>query len=159
MLSRYSIVVFLVTLTFISCDPGIGVVISNKSRVDRNIRVIYPENFMFSTETINQTIDSLQSYDHTLTDNTISTRDYYRYPLKIPLLSLDTVNRTYSFNLKAKHDVIIERRWPATLPTFGQIFIIDNADTIKLINHGKDFRKRPKLMLGGTWTHTIREDN
>ena len=158
MLNRYSILTFLITLTFISCDPGIGVVISNKSKVGKTIRVIYPENFKLPINTKGRTNDSLQTYDHTLTDNTISTRDYFRYPIKIPLLSLDTVNRTYSFNLKAKHEIIIESRWPASLPTYGQIFIIDNSDTVKLIRHGKDFKKRPKLMLGGSWTYTITDD-
>ena len=155
MLNRNSIVAFLITLTLISCDPGIGVVISNKSKVDKSIRVIYPENFKLPINTKDRTSDSLQTYDHTFTDNTVSARDYYRYPVKIPVLSLDTVNRTYSFNLKAKHEAIIESRWPASFPTFGQIFIIENSDTIRLIRHGKDFKKRPKLMLGGSWTHTI----
>ena len=157
-MKKYSIAVLLINITFISCDPGIGVVISNKSRVDKNIRVIYPATYKFPINTKDRTNDSLQTYDHTLTENTISTRDYYRYPVKVPLLSLDTVNRTYSFNLKARHEVIIESRWPASLPTFGQIFIIDNIDTIKLIRHGKYFKKRPKLILGGSWTHTINDD-
>jgi hypothetical protein len=155
-LKRYFIISILLALTLISCDPGIGVAISNKSGVDRNIRVIYPENFQFPSNTKEHTNDSLQTYDHTLTGNRNS-GDYYNYPGKTPILSSDTVNRSYSFKLKDKHEVIVERRWPASLPTFGQMFIIDNTDTVKLLRRGKDFKKRAKLLLGGTWTHTIAE--
>ena len=158
MLTKYITLILPFSLTLISCDAGIGVVISNKSTVDRNIRVIYPTNFRLPINSKDRTNDSLQTYDHTLTDNTISVRDYYRYPVKIPILLLDTINRTYSFNLKARHEVIIESRWPASLPTFGQLFIIDNTDTIKLVRHGRDFEKRPKLLLRGNWTHTINDD-
>jgi hypothetical protein len=158
MLNRFSVTLLVLAVTFTSCDPGIGVVISNKSRVDKNIRVIYPLNYRLPINTRDRTNDSLKTYDHTQTDNTINARDYYRNPKKIPILLLDTIRRTYSFNLKAKHEVIIESRWPASLPTFGQIIIIDNIDTVKLIRHGKDFEKRPKLLLGGSWTHTINDD-
>jgi hypothetical protein len=158
MLNRYSVILFLLSVIFTSCDPGIGVVISNKSRFDKNIQVTYPSNYRLPINTRDRTNDSLQTYDHTQTDNTINARDYFRYPEKIPILLLDTINRTYSFNLKAKHEVIIESRWPASLPTFGQIFVIDNIDTIKLVRHGKDFKKRPKLLLGGSWIHIITDD-
>ena len=126
--------------------------------VDKNIRVIYPADFKLPINTKDRTNDSLLTYDHTMTDNTISTRDYYRYPVKTAILSLDTFNRTYSFKLKARHEVIIESRWPASVPTYGQIFIIDNSDTVELKRHGKNFKKTPKLILGGSWTYTINDD-
>lgn len=121
MLNRYSVTLFLLAVTFASCDPGIGVVISNKSRLEKNIRVIYPSNYRLPINTRERTNDSLQTYDHTQTNNTINARDYYRYPEKIPILLSDAINRSYSFNLKATHEVIIESRWPASLPTLEQI--------------------------------------
>ncbi len=156
-MSAKSIVFLSICFCFISCDPGIGVVISNRTAVERNIRVIYPEHFSLPVNFNDQTNDSLQSYDLAALDRLKNTADYYKHLVRIPILSLDTVNRTYTFNLKAGHKVIIESRWPSALPTFGQTVIIDNTDTIRLTKKGTDFRKKPKLMLGGTWTFTIIE--
>ncbi len=114
---------------------------------------MYPAHFRLPINRIDRTNDSLLTYDHTLTDNAISTRDYYRYPVKIPILSLDTVNRTYSFNLKANHEVIVESRWSVSTPTYGQMFIIDNLDTVELKKQGKIFKKR-----GGSWTYIINDN-
>ena len=144
------ITVLLLSIKASSCYEPIQVVINNKSRVDKNIRVIYPGHFRLPINRKHGTNDSLLTYDHTLADNAMSTRDYYRYPTKIPVLSFDTNNRTYSFNLKAKHEVIIETRWRASTPTYGQMFIIDNLDTIELKRHEKPFKKK-----GGSWEYTI----
>ena len=48
------------------------------------------------------------------------------------------------------------RLWPASAPTYGQVFIIDNHDTIALQPKSKQFKKRPRLMLGGSWTYAIK---
>jgi hypothetical protein len=77
--------------------------------------------------------------------------------VRMPLLSMDTVARTYSFDLKAGHKIVIESRFPAGAPTYGQLVIIDNTDTAELKKHGKDFRKKPKLVLGGSWIYTIKD--
>ena len=158
MLNRYFLTFLLLLVILGSCDPRIAVVITNKSKVDKNIRVIYPAHFRLPINSKEGTNDSLLAYDHSMTGNYISLRDNYRYPLKIPILLLDTVARTYSFNLKAEHEVIIESRWLTSVPTYGQIFIIENADTIELKRHGKIFKKRPQLLLGGSWTYTINDN-
>ncbi|MDJ1469901.1 hypothetical protein [Xanthocytophaga flava] len=78
-------------------------------------------------------------------------------PIVIPMANWDTVVRTYSFILKANHGAVIESRFLAAFPTFGQVFIINQSDTIKLNKDSKDFIKRPKLFLGGSWTHSIKD--
>ena len=138
------------TLTLSACFEPKQTVIHNRSGADRNIRVLYPAGLTHPYDPITDTPFLLNAYDHTLTENAISSRDYYRYYTRIPIQALDTINRSYTFFLKAKHEVIIEARWSASTPTFGQVFIIDNTDTIYLKRRGKDFKKR-----GGSWTHTI----
>jgi hypothetical protein len=158
MLSRFFIIVFVLTVSCISCVTGIEVVIKNRSQSDKNIRVDYPANLKLPINNISRTNDSLNTYDHTLTANAISTRDYYRYPDKTAIIMLDTINRTYSFNLKPGHDVIIESRWTEhSKPTYGQLFIINNSDTVELIKRGGKFKKSPKLSSGGSWIYTINE--
>ena len=117
MLDRFSIMVFVLTVSCISCMTGSEVVIKNRSHSDKTIRVNYPADLKLPINNVSRTNDSLNTYDHTLTANAISTRDYYRYPGKTAIIMLDTVNRTYSFNLKSGHDVIIESRW--TEPSSG----------------------------------------
>ena len=157
MLNKYFIQFLILLLTLTSCDPRTIVVISNKSKVDKNISVSYPADFSLPINTLGQRNDSLLTYDHTLTHNTINSRDYYRYPVMTAILSLDTINRTYSFNLKADHEVIVESHWPSPAPTYRQIFIIGNLDTVELKRHGKFFKKSPKLSFGGSWTYTIKK--
>jgi hypothetical protein len=149
-----TIVLFLLT---VQSWAQVSVIINNKSGVDRSIRVSYPDNFKIPISESERTNDSLTTYDHTLTANSISTRDYYRYPSKTAILNLDTVTRTYSFILKAKHEVVVEFRNNATKPTFGQIFTIDGLEAIELKKHGKLFIKSPKLLPGGAWTYTIND--
>ena len=143
----------LVTISLYSCDPAIGVAIQNKTSTDKNIKVIYPANFKFPGDS------GTSQYNFCLRDSVktfnLAEKDNYLNPLIVPMLSKDTITRTYLFKLKANHSATVESRFLASLPTFGQIFIIDEIDTIKLERHGKDFIKRPKLLLGGSWTHTI----
>lgn len=154
MLKKYLITLTIFPITFCSLAQ-VSVIINNKSGFDKNITVTYPANFKMPISESERMNDSLTTYDHTLTDNTITVRDYYRYPTKTPILTLDTALRTYSFILKAKHEVVVEFRNKATAPTFGQTFMIDNAGIIELKRHGKDFKKSPKLLPGGSWTYTI----
>jgi hypothetical protein len=137
-------------VSFISCDPAIGVAIANKTNTDKQIKVIYPVNFEFPGD-IEYSFgirDSIKTFNIKIADN-------YLHPFITPRLSWDTILRTYAFNLKANYSAIIENRFLATYPTYGQIFIIDNTDTVELKRHGKIFIKKPKLTLGGTWTYTI----
>ena len=140
----------LVAICLLSCDPAIGVAIANKTATDKEIKVFYPPDFKFPGDTphILGIRDSLETYD-------LAVKDRYLHPVVIPMLLWDTVARTYSFNLRANHEAIVERRFLAVIPTFGQVFLIDHTDTVKLQKHGKDFKKRPKLLFGGTWTHKI----
>ena len=155
MLKRYFITFILFITASISWSQ-VSVIIDNKSKVEKNIRVYYPSNFKMPIDESLGANDSLKTYDHTLTDNTISVRDYYRYPSKTPILSLDTIVRIYSFNLKAKHEVVVEFRQQKNVPTYGQVFIINNVDTIEIKKHGKVFKKEPKLLPGGSWVYTIK---
>jgi hypothetical protein len=152
MTSKTITLLFLTAISFTSCDPGIGLTISNKTSTDKKIKVIYPANFKFpgSTQYSFGIRDSIKTYD-------LNTADNYLHPFVVPRLSWDTIARTYSFDLKANYSATIESRFLATAPTYGQVFIIDNKDTIELKRHGKIFIKKPKLTLGGTWTYTIKD--
>ncbi|MGN6292384.1 MAG: hypothetical protein ACTHMV_06515 [Chitinophagaceae bacterium] len=143
---RNSVLMALVAVLFSSCYYPAQVVIHNKSGTDKNIRVIYPVSHRAIAAG-----DSLSAYDHTLTTNAFSTRDYYRYALKIPLTDIDTVGRTFSFFLKDKHQVIAETSWPVSTLPWGQSFIINDADTVVLKRKSRDFKRK-----GGNWTYTIK---
>src|SRR5689334_10339621 len=132
-------------IIFHSCYYPAQVVLYNESGTDKSICVLYPASHRTITAT-----DSLQAYDHTLTANAITTRDYYRYGLTIPLKNIDTVNRSYSFLLKNKHQVIVESSWPVSTLPWGQSFILNGSDTIVLQRKGKWFKRR-----GATWRFII----
>lgn len=152
MTNRTIIIFILSVVSFTSCDPAIGVAISNKTNTDKQIKVIYPANFKFPGD-IEYSFgirDSIKTYDLNIADN-------YLHPFVVPRLSWDTIARTYEFKLKANHSATIENRFLAADPTYGQLFIIDNKDTVELKRHEKVFKKKPKLTLGGTWTYTITE--
>ena len=153
---NFLVVASIVTVVFYSCDPGIGVVIINKTNADKKIQVIYPPNFKFpgdpgDTHSGFMIRDSIKTFD-------LAERENYLHPIIIPRMAWDSVARTYSFTLKANHEAVVESRFLAGAPTFGQVFIIDHTDTVRLKNHGGDFIKRPKLSLGGSWTHTIKDN-
>jgi hypothetical protein len=142
-------------ISFSSCDPGISVAIYNRTSTDKTIKVIYPPNFKFPGDTGSTRYnfcfrDSVKTLD-------LAVKDNYLHPVIIPMSSIDTTERTYSFTLKANYSATVESRFLVALPTFGQIFIINESDTIELKRNGNDFIKRPKLLLGGSWTHTIKD--
>lgn len=140
------------TICLSSCDPAISVVIANKTNGDKKIKVLYPSGFTFPGD-IPYALgirDSIITYD-------LFDKDSYLHPLAIPKISWDTTARTYSFFLKENRSAIVESRFLAPFPTYGQVFIINDTDTIKLLTHGKDFKKRPKLAFGGIWIHSITE--
>jgi hypothetical protein len=144
----------LLSIAMGSCWEPMQVVINNKSAVDQDIHVKYPPNSRLVIDGIPHVNDTLQAYDHTLTANAISTRDYFRYPVKIAVQSLDTINRTYFIQLKAKHQVVVEARRKASALPWGQLFIMDNTDTVELRRRGGAFKKR-----GGSWTYVIQDTN
>jgi hypothetical protein len=61
------------------------------------------------------------------------------------------VNRAFSFDLKDKHEVIVETGWPVSTLSWGQSFVVNNVDTIVLKRRSKDFKRR-----GGSWTYTMK---
>jgi hypothetical protein len=136
-----------------SCDPAIAVVIQNKSKSDKHIKVLYPKELKFpgDHEYSFGIRDSIPTYD-------LSVKDNYLSPTVIAKTDWDTVARNYSFLLKKNYSAKIESRFLAGNPTWGQIFIIENVDTVKLEPKSKDFKKRPKITLGGTWTYTILDE-
>jgi hypothetical protein len=146
---------FLLILCLCSCDPAIGVALENNTTTGKTIKVIYPENFSFpgdsgASSQYNLCLrDSVKTFD-------LADKDSYLHPFIVPMLTKDTTARNYSFILRSNYSATVESRFGAALPTFGQIFIIDQKDTVKLIRHGKDFVKKPKLLLGGSWTHIIK---
>jgi hypothetical protein len=155
MIKRCFLVFLLFPVFLIACNPGISVVIANRSSTDKEIRVAYPANFKLPMDVDLRSIDSLTIYN--LSEHYFSSRDRVMAAKRIPVVSLDTVARSWSFHLKAGHKAIVESRYPASRPTYGQVFIIDQADTIELKRREKVFVKRPKLYSGGSWTYTITE--
>jgi len=145
----------LFALFFSSCDPAIGVALQNKTATDKTIKVIYPANFKFPGDSGSSQYnfclrDSVKTFD-------MADKDNYLHPFLVPMLAKDTIARTYSFVLKSGYSATVESRFLAALPTFGQIFIIDQTDTVELKRDGKDFVKKPKLLIGGSWTHSIKD--
>jgi len=148
-------VCFLLMFCLCSCDPAIGVSLQNKTTTNKTITVIYPANFKFpgdsgSTQNNFCLRDSVKTFD-------LADKENYLHPFIVPMLTKDTVARTYSFVLRPNYSATVESHFLAALPTFGQVFIINHTDTVKFIRNGKDFVKKPKLMLGGSWTHTIKD--
>lgn len=133
-----------------SCDPAIGVAIENRSKSDKQITVIYPKEFKFPGDHVYSfgVRDSIKTYD-------LSIKDNYLNPTLVAKVDWDTVSRIYKFILKSNYSATIESRFLAVNPTWGQTFIVDNYDTLRLEPNNKDFVKKPKLTLGGVWTHRI----
>ncbi len=152
MVIRTTIILIFSAIIFSSCDPGIAVAISNQTNTDKQIKVIYPAEFKFpgDIEYSYGIRDSIKTYNLSIADNSL-------HPVVVPRLLWDTTARTYSFKLMANHSATIESRFLAATPTYGQIFVIDNKDTVELTRQGKVFTKKPKLALGGTWTYSIKD--
>jgi hypothetical protein len=157
---KESLILFLLlTIVMASCVVGTQVSIINRTMSDKSVTVYYPANFRFPIPIKGGNNDSLQAYDISQTENSITTRDYYRYPVKVHITMLDTVAKTYSFILKPKYKLILQDTYPTVSPPFGQVFVIDLIDTVQLDKSGKFFKKYPKLGKGGRWTYEITDDN
>jgi hypothetical protein len=78
--------------TLTSCDPAIGVVIENKSKSDKHIKVIYPKNLKFpgDHEYSFGIRDSLQTFD-------LNVKDNYLTPTVIAKSDWDTVGGLIHF--------------------------------------------------------------
>lgn len=144
---RYYITFCVLAIVLAACDPGIGVVIRNESSQDKYIQVKYPASMRDLYTNRPQYVDTIMTY----TDEPKSGKF-------TPMLSSDTIARTYSFNLKAGEYAIVESRWPATQPTFGQVFIIGNTDTVNLKPRSKLFKRKRFFFVGGTWTYVIKQE-
>lgn len=138
-----------------SCIVGTTVAIHNRSKEDKNIQAFYPAGARLPFSLTRGANDSLRGYDHTLTEGAITSRDYYRYPVKIPLAAVDTALRTFAFTLKRGHQVVLEEGYPSFVPQLGAVFIVNRKDTAVLEKKGRFFQKRPKRGKGGSWTYTI----
>lgn len=149
MLLQLFIVSFFAVITLSSCDPAISVVITNKSKADKQIRVYCPPEAVSSPCGCNSNRDSMAVYLDEKKDN--------RFPFFIPTMMKDTAARMYAFVLKAGYTAAIEPIHMGSWPCYGKQFIIDNADTIELKRHGKDFVRKPCWSLGGAWTYTIQD--
>lgn len=145
-------VALLSAICSLSCERAAMVAISNKTTTDKKIKVIYPPKFIFPGEGQGRLktgkADSIKIYN-------LESGDIDEDIKFIPILSLDTVARTYSFVLKGNQQAMVENRYLMYKPTYKQTFIIDDTDTIKLVRRGKKFEKKPKLALGGIWEYCI----
>jgi hypothetical protein len=153
--SRYLIALGVATTLLSSCIVGTTVAIHNRSKEDKNIQAFYPAGARLPFSRTGGADDSLRGYDHTLTEGAITSRDYHRYPVKIPVAAQDTALRTFAFTLKAGHRVVLAEGYPSFDPPFGTVFIVERKDTAVLAKKGKFFQKRPKRGKGGSWTYTI----
>jgi len=147
MLLRLITLSFLAGVALASCDPAVGVAISNKTNADKKIRVHYPKGVLLP-DGRQYSYDSIWTYP-----------DNNRYGLyhMLPTTLSDTSARVYEFVLKAGYTAEIESMHFGTRPNYGKTIIIDNTDTIQLKRHGKDFCKTPFSAIGGMWTHVIRD--
>ncbi|MBS1563977.1 MAG: hypothetical protein JST39_06285, partial [Bacteroidetes bacterium] len=83
-------------------------------------------------------------------------KDPERRPIRIPTLDNDTAARTYSFTLEPGYHSIVQ--WQSVGGSCQmKYFIIDDRDTLRFDRDHKKFTKKPKLVLGGTWTYAIKE--
>jgi hypothetical protein len=142
-----------------SCLVGTRVSIINKAKDDKSITVHYPANFRFPITLRGENQDSLPGYDISKTENSITSHDYYKYPAKVHITTLDTMSRTFSFNLKKGYELILQDTYPTVTPAFGLLFIIDYTDTVKFDRSGAFFKKHPKMGKGGRWIYRIIDDN
>ena len=142
---------------FCSCIVGTDVSITNKTKTEKSIHASYPAHAPSPIFRKDKRSDSLQGYDISETEHAITSRDYYRYPVRIPIECSDTSARTFSFTLKPGHKVFLMNQYPSASPAFGSVFIIDKRDTLVLEKKGRFFKKRPKRGKGGSWTYIIKD--
>ena len=121
----------------LSCNQGTAIVITNSSSTDKTLRVTFPT----SVQLLNRQ-DSLQAWDLSNTENDISTREKYRYSLKIPAI-VDTSSKTLFFTLKSGHEVTAFGHLTQR-STIEKTFVVSDADTL-------EYERK-----GGCWTYIIR---
>ena len=141
-----------------SCIVGTKVSIINKAKDDKSITVHYPADFRFPIAIKGANNDSLPVYDVSKTENSVTSHDYYRYPAKVHITTLDTLRRTFSFTLKTGYEWILQDTYPTVSPAFGLLFIIDHTDTVKFNRSGTFFKKQPKIGKGGKWMYRIMDN-
>ena len=123
----------LVLMLLSSCDPWACVVINNSSQHDKRVTVVRPPGYVMRN-------DSLIIYG-----NQSGTT----------VIRKDTVTKTNSFILKPGCNAQVESHMG--VPGYQIVYIIDDKDTISVYGRKKSgFRKRPKLLLGCTWTYDIK---
>lgn len=120
----------------ISCATADAIVIENKSSQPKRFVAHYPSDLKFPKEK-----DSLQAWDLTVTENSISVRDRYRNSLRLPATA-DTARRTVSFLMQGKHELTFYGS-RTSLSTVRKLIVIADHDTLKF--HRK----------GNCWTYTI----
>lgn len=141
-----NIIFFFTAAILSSCDPGISVAISNNTKADKRIEVHYPGP---PYKDSHYTYDSILVYANNKKNSGWSA-------FAIPLLKNDTTTRVYTFMLKAGYTAYLEAPHLGTQPGYGKTIIINDADTVRLVRQGKDF-KRHHLFLGGTWIYDIKD--
>ena len=124
MINRRLPLLILLCVTVMACKYPAVLVATNESSADKNIRVIFPENFK-----LNYHLDSLQAWDLSRTQNEIAIRDRYRYALKIPV-DFDTLGGMLTFTLKAGHEATVIGS-PVSLSLVKKMFVTADLDTLK----------------------------
>lgn len=140
--SRLFVVVIVISI-FTSCDPGYSVILSNKSDRDIAVTAVYPDAFK------KHLTDTLGTFDNRIKANRRKDSDYG----SSVVFARDTNLNTYSFVLKANQGVVVEGAAFAAYPTWGQLFILDNKDSVVLSAKKNKFRR--SWFIGGNWTYTI----
>jgi|SRR5688572_5391492 len=136
-MTRTFILFCFILSSLLSCSPGVAIIARNDSTVDRKIDITFPDNIKIS-----HFVDSLQAWDLSKTKYQITSRDIYRYPLKIPVV-VDTSRNMLIFNLKVGHEARVLGR-PTSFLEIKKTSVVSNNDTLK-------HRRK-----GSCWNYTIK---
>lgn len=129
-----------------SCDPGYSLVIRNRSARPRNITIIYPDSLApVSKVSQHNRNDSL----------TISSRHFgTRKDVLVGKKTKSWVSPyVHTFTLEESGVVLTEHGF-GVAPAH-QLIVIDGTDTLDTWEDTRLLKKRPRLMLGGTYTLTL----
>ena len=116
-----------VSIIFSTCDPGHSLIVSNISKTNHRILVIYPLKKYWLRDSIY--ISRNKFY--------LGKKDFYYYSIT----QKDTSARSYSFLLPPGLDAMLEGGIGSTKPIQNQKIIIDNIDTILVINKTKRIKR------------------
>jgi hypothetical protein len=126
-LHRYFVpVVFIFLLSSCATD---AIIIRNSSSTPKKMVVYYPSDISFLKNK-----DSLQAWDLTYTEQSVSMKDRYRNSLKIPAQS-DTSGRTVTFLLKGKHEVTLHSG-KSSRSEMRKITVVAESDTLQFDRMG-----------------------